>query len=241
MKRLLALLVITLMSVIGMTTMTAGAASATSADWAWPGQKFLIYADGGFMSCSVGYPGTDGAGNRYFITAGHCFRTDSGRHYIHRNGTGLDIYDPRNKSTAIGSERMYMPSSDGYYLDISLVQMRPGKKLTGDGWPKIPAVESVSRVGDVACAVGQNHERSTCGRVTRVGDEIQITGYSWTSVVNKATYCSYPGDSGGAVYNSSGVLGIVSAGPEDVCHDAYVPISLALKAIRKSIPSFRLY
>ncbi len=242
MKRLLAGAASAVVAATGVLTANAGTANATAADWAWPGQEFVVYADGGYMSCSVGYPGTDSAGNRFFITAGHCFRTDSGSHYVHRDGTALDIYDPARRSTSIGWERMYMPANDdGYYLDISLVQMRPGRKLTGDGWRSIPAVESMSRVGDTACAVGKNHNRSTCGKVTAIGEEMTISGYSWTSIVNRATYCSYPGDSGGAVYNSSGVLGIVSAGPKNVCDDAYVPISLALKAIRKSIPSFRLY
>lgn len=242
MKRLLAGAASAVIAATGVLTANAGTANATAADWAWPGQKFVVdIGDSGTKSCSVGYPGTDSAGNRYFITAGHCFRTSSGSHYERRDGTTLDVYDPDNLRVSVGWERVYTIPSGGYFVDISVVQMRPGRKLTGYGWTQIPAVASTSRVGDTACAVGQNHERSTCGKVTAVGAEIQVKGYSWTKVVNQATYCSYPGDSGGAVYNSSGVLGIVSAGPPDTCNDSYVPISIALKAIRNSIPSFRLY
>ncbi|KXP04860.1 hypothetical protein AXK59_15975 [Tsukamurella tyrosinosolvens] len=242
MKRLLALLAITLMAVIGTTTMTAGAASATSADWAWPGQRFLVdIGNNTTKSCSVGYPGTDSAGNRYFITAGHCFRTSSGNHYVNRGRSGLDVFGPNDTSTSIGWEKLYANLNDeGYYLDISLVQMRPGKRLRGYGWPDIPARESVSRVGDSACAVGQRHNESTCGEVTAVGTEIRMSGYPWKSIVNRATYCSFPGDSGGLVYNNSGILGIVSAGPRDTCNDSYVPIAAALRSIRTSIPTFRL-
>lgn len=242
MKRLFAGAAAALVAATGALTANAGAANATSADWAWPGQEFLVdIGDNGTKSCSVGYPGTDNAGNRYFITAGHCFRTDSGRHYIHRDGTALDVYSPRDESTSIGWERLHTIPSGTHYLDISVVQMRPGKKVGGYGWTSIPARESASRVGDTACAVGQNHKRSTCGKVTAVGVATSIRGYDRDSITNRATYCSYPGDSGGAVYNSSGVLGIVSSGPSNACNDAYVPISLALISIRQSIPSFRLY
>ncbi|TWS17777.1 trypsin-like serine protease [Tsukamurella tyrosinosolvens] len=242
MKRLFAGAAAAIVAATGVLAANVGTANATSADWAWPGQKFVVAIGGNSTkSCSVGYPGTDNAGNRYFITAGHCFRTSSGSHYERRDGTTLDVYDPANPGVSIGWERVYTIPSGGYYVDISVVQMRSGKKLTGYGWKQIPAVASTSRVGDTACAVGQNHERSTCGKVTEVGAEIQVKGYDWKKVVNTATYCTYPGDSGGAVYNDSGVLGIVSSAPTDTCHDSYVPISIALKAIRNSIPSFRLY
>lgn len=160
---------------------------------------------GKFKTCSVGYPGTDSAGNRYFITAGHCFRTSAGSHYVHKDGSGLDIYGPDDSSTPIGWEKLFTNlNAEGYFLDVSLVQMRPGKKLAGDGWPDIAPQVSSSSVGDTACAVGQRHNKPTCGEVTAVGTEIRMTGYPWKSIVNRATYCSFPGDSGGLVYNNTG-------------------------------------
>ncbi|WP_225535722.1 trypsin-like serine protease, partial [Tsukamurella tyrosinosolvens] len=157
-----------------------------------------------------------------------------------RNTTGESQTGP-GLAVEPGPLQAVIATSGTHYLDISVVQMRPGKKVGGYGWTSIPARESASRVGDTACAVGQNHKRSTCGKVTAVGVATSIRGYDRDSITNRATYCSYPGDSGGAVYNSSGVLGIVSSGPSNACNDAYVPISLALISIRQSIPSFRLY
>lgn len=134
-----------------------------------------------------------------------------------------------------------MIPSGTYYLDISVGQMRPGKKAGGYGWMNIPARESPGQIGDAACAVGQNHTLSTCGKVTAIGVTTSNWEYDRDSITNRAARRSYPGDSGGAMPNDSGVLSIVSSAPGNGCNDSYFPISMTLRASRNSIPSSRLY
>lgn len=95
MKRLLPLAAVTMSAATGYTTMSTGAASASSADWTWPGQKFLVgIGNNVTKTCAVCYPGMDIAGNRYCVTAGHCFRTTSGSHCEHSDGTASDVSFP---------------------------------------------------------------------------------------------------------------------------------------------------
>ncbi|WP_286211812.1 trypsin-like serine protease [Mycolicibacterium mageritense] len=227
---------------------TPEADAETDADWAWPGTQFDIYADGSFKSCSVGYPAWDASGNRYFITAGHCFRDDSGRHYIHTDGTALDIYAPSDHNTPIGFEKTYPIGKDGWYTDISLVKMYPGMTLDGYGWKHIPDNPITSDVGDTACLVGQNHSKPNCGVVTETNTELTITGFPWSTAVTRASYCSHPGDSGGAVYNRNGALGITVTGSSEhnepgtpgACSSTYITISRVLTFLRRFHPTLSI-
>lgn len=220
----------------------------TDADWAWPGMQYDIYGGNSWHSCSVGYPAWDAAGTRYFITAGHCFRSDSGSHYIHPDGTALDIYSPSDHSTPVGFERTYPKGSDGWYTDISLVQMYPGRKLDGDGWEHITDDPTAADVGDAACLVGYRHDKVNCGEVTATGVEITLTGYDWSTLVTQTSYCAHHGDSGGAVYNSNGALGIEITVDEDhnepgtsgACRSSFIPIGRVLNFLRQFHPSLTI-
>src|SRR5271163_4615401 len=81
--------------------------AATNADWAWPGMQYDIYKANSWYTCSVGFPAWNSAGDRYFISAGHCFRSASGTQYLQPNGAGVEIYDPSDHSTPIGYESVY--------------------------------------------------------------------------------------------------------------------------------------
>lgn len=225
------------------------ARAETDAPWAWPGMRFDIYAAGSWSSCSVGYPAWEN-GIRYFITAGHCFRDDDGGHYLHTDGTALDIYSPSDHRTPIGFEETYPRGKDGWYTDISLVQMYPGRELHGEGWEHIPDDPVVADVGDGACLAGYRHDTSNCGRVTKTGSEITITGFPWSTIVTETNYCSHPGDSGGAVYNRKlgGALGINITGdrkhnepgtPGD-CNSSYIPMGRVLRFLRQFHPSLSI-
>ncbi|SKS13994.1 Trypsin [Mycobacteroides abscessus subsp. bolletii] len=228
----------------------AGAHADTDADWAWPGMQFDVYKGGLWYVCSVGYPAWDDAGTRYFITAGHCFRDDDGRHYVHPDGTDLNVYSPSDHVHAVGFERIYPKPRNGWYTDVSLVQMYPGKKLYGEGWQHIPNAPSTADVGDAACLVARyNHAKPNCGKVTATGVELTINGYDSTTAATSASYCAHSGDSGGAVYNRTGALGIEITGDPDhnepgtagACRSSFVPIGHVLRFLRRFEPSLVIY
>lgn len=240
-----------LAALFGLLVVPLGAPCAkaeTDADWAWPGMQFDIFAGGSWHACSVGYPAWDRAGTRYFITAGHCFRDESGRHYVHRDGTALAIYSPSNHTTPVGFERTYPQPGDGWYTDISLVEMYPGRKLHGEGWEHIPDGPATAYVGDTACLVGFRHDKANCGKITETDAVITEDGYRWSTSATKASYCSHHGDSGGAVYNSNGALGIGITGSDEhnepgtpgECRSSFIPIRSVLKFLRNLHPSLAI-
>ncbi|MGB5149401.1 MAG: S1 family peptidase [Mycobacterium sp.] len=220
----------------------------TGADWAWAGMRYDIYGGNSWHACSVGYPAWDAAGNRYFITAGHCFRTESGSHYVHPDGTALDIYSPSDHSAPVGFEQRDPKASDGWYTDISLVQMYPGKKLYGDGWEHIKNDTTTADVGDAACLVGFRHDNVNCGEVTATGVSLTLDGYGWSTLVTKTSYCAHHGDSGGAVYNGSGALGIEitgdlnhnEPGTPGACSSSFITIGRVLRFLRQFHPSLSI-
>ncbi|MGH3955392.1 MAG: hypothetical protein ACRDTI_15305 [Mycobacterium sp.] len=84
--------------------------------------------------------------------------------------------------------------------------------------------------------------------VTATGGTLTISGYPWKSTVTRTSYCGHPGDSGGAVYNRNGALGIeITVDPDHNepgapggCQNSYVPISRALTIFRKRHPSLSI-
>jgi hypothetical protein len=247
----------------GIATMAAGAIAfglalsaivapqanaATNADWAWPGMQYDIYKNNAWYTCSVGFPAWNSTGTRYFISAGHCFRSDTGTHYQQRGGGGVEIYSPSNRRTPVGFERTYTIPSDGRYDDVSLVEMYPGRKLYGNGWQHIPDNPVAAAAGDQACLVGYRHNTANCGTVTATGVHQTMTGYPWTENVSTASYCAHPGDSGGAVYNSNGALGIEISlqeahnepGTPGPCSSSFIPIDTVLEILRQHNPSLTI-
>jgi hypothetical protein len=223
------------------------AGAATDADWAWPGMRYDVDKGDSWTSCSVGFPAWDGAGNRYFISAGHCFRDASGSHYLQPGGAGVNVYTPSNHDTAIGFERTYTIPVGGRYDDVSLIEMYPGKRLDGNGWQHIPDVPSAPVVGDGACLAGYRHDSSSCGTVTATGLRQTLDGYPWTVEVNTASFCALGGDSGGAVYNDGGALGIEiarDAAHNDTgtgtCSSSFIPIGQVLDVLHQDTPSLTI-
>lgn len=226
---------------------TPRAHAATDADWAWPGMQYDLFKDGAWYSCSVGFPAWNEAGTRYFISAGHCFRSASGTHYVQPGGEGIDVYAPSDHRTPVGFERTYtIPSSDRYD-DVSLVEMYAGKKLDGTGWQHIPDNPVVGAIGDQACLVGYRHGTSNCGTVTATGVRQTLEGYPWMVNVSTASFCALSGDSGGAVYNGSGALGIEISRDSvqndtgtGACSSSFIPIALVLEILHKENPSLTI-
>jgi Protein of unknown function (DUF2510)/Trypsin len=223
--------------------------SVTDSDWAWPGLPYDVFAGGStYTTCSVGLPAWDSAGTRYFISAGHCFRDKSGNHFEQPGGAGLYVYTRSDHQTPVGYERTYTIPTNGMYNDVSLVEMYPGKKLAGNGWQHIPDTPIASAVGDQACLVGLNHDKANCGTVTGIAVRQTLTGYPWTDVLNDASFCGYHGDSGGAVYNNSGALGIFISFDEKqndpntpgACRSTFLPIGRILAILRQDTPTLTI-
>jgi hypothetical protein len=222
--------------------------AATDADWAWPGMRYDVFKDNAWYSCSVGFPAWNGAGTRYFISAGHCFRSTSGTHYLQPGGAGVDVYTPSDHDTPIGFERTHTIPSGGTYDDVSLVEMYPGRKLNGNGWQHIPDNPVAVAVGDEACLAGYRHDNSSCGAVTATAVRQNLNGYPWMVDVATASFCALGGDSGGAVYNSSGAIGIEvsrdaeknDAGMGGACSSAFIPIARVLGTLRQENPSLTI-
>ncbi|MBL3752297.1 hypothetical protein [Mycobacteroides abscessus] len=78
----------------------------------------------------------------------------------------------------MGFEETFPKPKDGWHPDISLVQIYPGRKLQGYGWPNIPDDPAVAAVGDSACLIGLNHDNANCGTVTEVAAEMTPKGTS---------------------------------------------------------------
>jgi hypothetical protein len=221
------------------------ASAATDADWAWPGMKYDVFKDDSWYSCSVGFPAWNAAGTRFFISAGHCFRSPSGTHYLQPGGAGIDVFAPSDHLTPVGFERTYTIPSGNRYDDVSLVEMYPGKRLDGNGWQHIPDNPMPGAVGDQACLVGYRHGTANCGSVTATGVQQSLDGYPWMVNVSTASFCALSGDSGGAVYNETGALGIEishdtaqsATGP---CSSSFIPITLVLEILHQENPSLTI-
>lgn len=222
--------------------------AATNADWAWPGMQYDVYKVDSWYTCSVGFPAWNDQGTRYFISAGHCFRNESGTHYQRPGGAGVEIFSPSNQHDAVGFEHTYTIPTGNQYEDVSLVEMYPGKKLHGNGWQHIPDNPVSAAVGERACLAGYRHDKTNCGAVTATGVRQTMDGYPWTENVATATFCAHPGDSGGAVYNSRGALGIeISAdlarnepGKPGPCRSSFIPIGPVLQVLREQNPSLTM-
>jgi hypothetical protein len=126
--------------------------------------------------------------------------------------------------------------------------MYPGEKPYGLGWQHITDNSVSAAVGDGACLVGSRHDSANCGAVTATGVRQTVNGYPWTEDVSTASFCAQPGDSGGAVYNSSGALGIeITAdaarnepGTPGACKSSFIPIEKVLDILREHNPSLTI-
>lgn len=217
--------------------------------WAKPGQKFFIQ---GLGSCSVGFPAWDNAGNHYFISAAHCFRDHAGRQ-LTDHGYGLKVLDPYKGNMEVGYEHVYPSGGPHGYIDISVVQMFPGRGLSGPGWNGINTTPVTAKVGDTACIAGWRSFKRRCGAVEEVNVPANPDGLNLTSIVDYATYCFWHGDSGGAVYNDSGALGIgitlsLAFNNDESCsqgHSGFIAINYILDTIRGNrhyaIPSLTIH
>jgi hypothetical protein len=158
--------------------------------------------------CSAGFKATDGAGNRYMLTAGHCV-------------------------PGVSQWLAYTPDAQPHYLGAVTAASFPGHdyaaiKVNGNGlywdkpsWPSMVAYwgttqerainsESWSYLGESVCHAGSSSawHGATCGTVTNLhvtGDTEAGPVYNLTEFM---TICSVGGDSGGPVFTGNTAVGL---------------------------------
>ncbi|MEV0639155.1 S1 family peptidase [Streptomyces sp. NPDC050619] len=170
--------------------------------------------DGRFR-CSLGFNTQDGAGNHYFLTAGHCTK-------------GTDWYsDPfvTHIGTTAGSS---YPDND-----YGLVAYDPGQPVP----PGTVGDQAITSAGDAqrgqfACRRGST-TGTHCGRVTGTNWSVRYPD----GVVNgmiRTNICAEPGDSGGPLYAGSRALGLTSGGSGNCANPPsltfFQPVTEALNA-----------
>ncbi|MFI6007636.1 S1 family peptidase [Streptomyces sp. NPDC051243] len=158
-----------------------------------------VYGTGtaGQYRCSLGFNTQDGAGNYFFLTAGHC-----------TNGI-TDWYSDRFV-THIGTTR----TPDGSSFpgnDYGIVRYDSGQ----------PVPPGTVGSQDIASAGEAQLNQSVCRRGSTTGTRCgRVTGLNWTVRYPQGTVtglirtniCANPGDSGGPLYAGSQGLGLTSGG-----------------------------
>lgn len=170
----------------------------------------------GTFRCSLGFNTQDGAGNYYFLTAGHC-----------TNGT-TDWYSDRlvtHIGTTAGSS---YPGNDYGLVAYDPEQPVPPGTV---GNQEITGAADAQR-GQAACRRGST-SGTHCGRVTGVNWSARYPDGVVTGLI-RTNICAEPGDSGGPLYADDQALGLTSGGSGDCSTPSsvsfYQPVTEALNA-----------
>ncbi|MFH9724999.1 S1 family peptidase [Streptomyces sp. NPDC017254] len=179
-----------------------------------------IYADS--WRCSLGFNVRDGAGNYYFLTAGHC--TD---------GAG-SWYSNSARTTVLGTTA----GSSFPGNDYGLV------RYTNTSVTKSGTVGSVDITSAVNATVGMSVTRrgSTTGihsgSVTGLNATVNYGGGDIVSGLIRTNVCAEPGDSGGPLYSGSRAVGLTSGGSGNCSSGGttfFQPVTEALSAYGVSV------
>ncbi|WP_128429424.1 S1 family peptidase [Streptomyces cyaneus] len=148
----------------------------------------------GSLRCSLGFNTQDGAGNYYFLTAGHC-----------TNGTTAWYSD--RLVTRIGTTT----GSSYPGNDYGIVAYDPGQPVPPGtvGDQEITSAGDAQR-GQAACRRGST-TGTHCGRVTGVNWSVRYPDGVVTGMI-RTNICAEPGDSGGPLYAGTQALGLTSGG-----------------------------
>lgn len=241
-------LMVCMSGMLGMLGLLGPVSSASAAGgmWAAPGAPFYVLLNNSsYVTCSIGVPLADRSGKHYFMTAGHCFRTPHGRHMSTARHSGLKVVDPV-AGRVVGHE-VFSTRPHGSLIDISVIAMNPGARFSDTYSPvHLSTVSARNTLGSSACLLSQHNRRpdADCGKIIHKNTTSQV-GYPWPMRGDVAQYCASVGDSGGLVYNRSGILGIQTSaqdpGATHHCVSHYVDIHAALAAIHSApIPGLHI-
>ncbi|MFB7517021.1 S1 family peptidase [Streptomyces sp. NPDC056144] len=174
-----------------------------------------IYASG--WRCSLGFNVRDGAGNYYFLTAGHC--TD---------GAGT-WWSNSARTTVLGSTA----GSSFPTNDYGIV------RYTNSSVTKSGTVGSVDITSAANATVGMSVTRrgSTTGihsgSVTGLNATVNYGGGDIVYGMIQTNVCAEPGDSGGPLYSGSKAIGLTSGGSGNCSSGGttfFQPVTEALSA-----------
>ncbi|MEW1698752.1 S1 family peptidase [Streptomyces sp. NPDC093249] len=178
------------------------------------------YADS--WRCSLGFNVRDGAGNYFFLTAGHC--TD---------GAG-SWYADSSRATVLGTTAGSSFPGDDYGL----------VRYTNASIVKSGSVGSVDITSAVNATVGLSVTRrgSTTGihsgSVTGLNATVNYGGGDIVSGLIRTNVCAEPGDSGGPLYSGSRAVGLTSGGSGNCSTGGttyFQPVTEALSAYGVSV------
>ena len=151
-----------------------------------------IYTSGG--RCSLGFNVRNGAGTRFFLTAGHC--TNIGAQWRATTG-GAVVGNPTGTSFPNNHKRNVQYVA-GYTNNPGAVG---GQDITSARTPSVG--ETVYRRGSTT---GQRS-----GRVTALNTTVNYAEGAVRQMI-RTTVCAEPGDSGGSLFAGTSALGLTSGG-----------------------------
>jgi streptogrisin D len=175
---------------------------------------------GGGARCSLGFNVQDGAGNFFFLTAGHCGNiagtwTDSAGVTL---GNTADSSFPGNDFAIV----QYDPSFTDHPGTVGSTD------ITGAGDPVVG--QSVTRTGSTT--------GTHTGSVTALNVTVTFNTGETVSGMIQTTVCAEPGDSGGPLYAGGTALGITSGGSGNCSSGGitiYQPVTEALATYGVSV------
>ena len=175
--------------------------------------------------CTAAAPARDPHGNRYLLTAGHCVNGKLGELI------GQPIYF---KKKLIG----HVWNSQFQVADYAVIKLLPNVII---GQNDVPHVAYLGQVdpGSKVCFHGTK-SGVRCGKVSQINQLAFMRGAIIPGFVrgSSATLRSISGDSGSAVYNTKGVIGILSGGGDGLT--MYVPIKAIYDRAAAAIPGFHI-
>ncbi|MEV0408115.1 S1 family peptidase [Actinoallomurus sp. NPDC050550] len=152
--------------------------------------------------CSLGFNVTDGSGNAYFITAGHC-----------GNVVSTWYADQGSTQQIATTQDSRFPGTDysiaayvGGVSHPSEVDLYDGTAQPITGAADATVGESVQRSGSTTGVYG--------GTVTGVNASVTYSEGTVNGLID-TDVCAEPGDSGGALFDGSTALGLTSGGSGD--------------------------
>lgn len=175
--------------------------------------------------CTAAAPARDRAGNRYLLTAGHCVYGKAGE-LINQ-----PIY---YKKKNIG----HIVNSQFWIADYAVIRLNRNVRVGHNDVPHHASLRPV-KTGEKVCFHGTK-SGVKCGTVLNPNVTAIMRGSLIPGIVfvSSARLASISGDSGAAVYNDRGVVGVLSGGGDG--NTSFVPIKNIYDRVGAVLPGFEI-
>ncbi|MBF6211639.1 trypsin-like serine protease [Nocardia puris] len=194
------------------------------------GQAYAAVSGDVFMRCSLGFNGTDGAGNVVNITAGHCNPEVPGAAGV------FEVFPGDEIGQQLGTFHKSVLGAQDYAIVRVNNQSRPRFENNLVGVPGRAPIAltgtAVPVVGAPVCKSGTTTGFS-CGVINAV-DQTVLVGEREQTQTFSANICGLRGDSGGPVITGTLALGIASA--SSVADDPFCEFSNFLGLLTGNAP-----